>query len=550
MRPPLVTCLVFALIACSCANREQEPSPVQSAINEIRPEAIRSHIRYLADDLLEGRGTGTRGYLLAAKYVAAQFETMSIHSAGVDGGYFQPVTLRKAEVVKEQTTVFLVRDGRRQALSFGKDFIAFGDTLRTESSVSAPAVFAGFGITAPELNYDDYLNVEVRGRLVVILTGAPPSFSATQRAHYSSGREKAENASRHGAVGIVSIITPDDEKSFPWAERVRFASRGAMRWTDRSGAPHGVFPEIRVEAIFNASSAEQMFDGARKSLQQALEAAKQSASQSFSLPVSLDMRRVSRHQELESPNVIGLLPGSDPKLSGEYVVFTAHLDHEGIGEPQNGDVIYNGALDNASGVASMLEIARAFSRLPQPPPRSVLFVAVTGEEEGLLGSDYFANNPTVNAAGMIANINLDGTALLYPIRDVVALGSEHSTLDQAVRRAAAEMHVEVSPDFAPEEVFFIRSDQYSFVRKGIPAIFVYQGLKSADAQVDGAKVFNTWMQTIYHTPRDDFRQPMDFESAVREAGLDFLIGYYVASNPSRPQWNPDDFFGSKYASSR
>jgi Zn-dependent M28 family amino/carboxypeptidase len=263
--------------------------------------------------------------------------------------------------------------------------------------------------------------------------------------------------------------------------------------------------------------------------------------------VSVRIKIVSKFEELRSPNVVALLQGSDSKLRDEFVVYTAHLDHLGIGEPVNGDNIYNGALDNASGSACLLEIARAYSEIKTRPRRSILFVSVTAEEEGLLGSDYFAHYPTVVKSGLVADLNIDGNlALLWPIGDVTARGSEHSTLDAAAREAATRMGMDVSPDAHPEQLFFIRSDQYSFVKQGIPSIFLAAGTKSSDPKIKPEEIRATFRETIYHKPQDDMSQKFDFRSGATFARYSFLVGYVVAQQNKKPEWNLGDFFSEHY----
>ncbi len=261
------------------------------------------------------------------------------------------------------------------------------------------------------------------------------------------------------------------------------------------------------------------------------------------------IRTLSVHDRLESPNVAGLLRGSDPSLREEVVVYSAHLDHLGIGEPVQGDSIYNGALDNASGSAGLLEVARAFATLPTTPRRSVMFLAVTGEEEGLLGSDYFAEHPTVPIERIVANVNLDGLALLYPLREMVAFGAEHSTLDSTVARAAKRLGVTLAPDPFPQEVFFVRSDQYSFVRRGVPSLFPFMGMRS-DSGVDAPARFKEWLASRYHTPQDDIGQPMNFEAGARHAQLGFLVGLEIANANERPAWRKGDFFERTFGRKR
>jgi Zn-dependent M28 family amino/carboxypeptidase len=275
--------------------------------------------------------------------------------------------------------------------------------------------------------------------------------------------------------------------------------------------------------------------------------AKQGKPSSMALPVTATIENASKFRDLRSPNVVARVIGSDPKLRDEYVVYTAHLDHLGIGQPVNGDRIYNGALDNASGSACLLEIARAYSKMQPRPRRSVLFVSVTGEEAGLLGSDYFSHYPTVTKDRLIADINIDGNlALLWPIEDLVARGSEHSTLGLTVQEAAARLSLNVSPDPFPELVLFIRSDQYSFVKQGIPSVFPSAGTKSSDPNVNPQQIITKWRQTTYHKPQDDMKQAFDFESGAKYARYNFVLGYLVAQKTERPAWNRGDFFGDHY----
>lgn len=542
--------LVF-LVVLGFVTAAQSPgpttAPVNQAMQQIRAEAIRAHMRFLSDDLLEGRGTGTRGYELASKYVAAQLEAMGLEPAGANGTYFQPLPLRKIELVPGQSSLRLVRDGKELMLKYPEDFLTWGDPLRTDSSVEAPVVFVGFGVTAPERNYDDYTSADVRGRIVAMLQGAPARFPATERAYYSSLEVKFTNAASHGAVGILNLLPPEWTERYRWSWIAIQTKLPSMRWLDPKGMPNNAQPQIRGRAALSPTGAEVLFKGAAKSLEEVFAAARANQPQALPLPVTAKIRNVSLHSSLESSNIVAVLRGSDPQMHDEYVVYSAHLDHLGIGPAVDGDAIYHGAGDNASGVAELLEVARAFSRLPQPPRRSVLFLVVTGEEKGSLGSDYFVHYPTVPRANIVANFNIDGApGLLYPLRDVVPLGAEHSTLNSVVEEAAKQMGLEISPDPMPEESFFIRSDQYSFVRGGIPAVLIEEGLKSSDPKLDGRAIMLHWMQSVYHTPKDNMNQPFYFDSAAKSTQLNFLVGYGVAQQTTRPSWNPGDFFGQKF----
>jgi Zn-dependent M28 family amino/carboxypeptidase len=283
-------------------------------------------------------------------------------------------------------------------------------------------------------------------------------------------------------------------------------------------------------------------EGSGKSWKEVLANALDSKPQSFPLQTTAAIHVVSRHSEVESPNIAGMLPGSDPQLKNEFVVFTAHADHLGISDPINGDNIYNGAADNASGTASLIEIARAFTRLPQPPRRSLLFVAVTAEEEGLLGSDYYAHNPTVPVSQIVADVNLDEVSFLYDFKDIVPLGAEHSSLGIVADDVARHMGLEVSPDPAPEEVFFVRSDQYSFVEQGVPSIYIGEGYKAVDPKLDGQKMQGNWESTRYHLPNDDMAQPLDFNAMAKCTRVNLATGYEIAQQTGKPHWNQGDFF--------
>jgi hypothetical protein len=521
------------------------------AMSTIRPETIRADIRFLSDDLLEGRGTATRGYQIGAKFMATQLEGLSLQPAGDAGTYFQNVPLRSLKVDQAASTLSLTRDAKTQTLAFGKDFAAFADPGRADSSVEAPLIFVGYGVTAPDQNYDDYKSIDVKGKIVVLLPGAP-NFQSALKAHYSSGDIKARNAAAHGAVGVIALNSPILERSYPFTKSVRDLVTPEYRWLDKHGNPNDYFPEIKAAAFLSMNATEDLFHGTPHAAQELFALAKDGKPQPiFPLPVNAKLRNVTKSRDVQGSNVVAKLEGSDPVLKNEYVVYSAHLDHIGIGEPVHGDTIYNGALDNASGCATLLEIARAFSGMNPKPRRSLLFVFVTGEEAGLLGSDYFASNPTVPANSIVADVNVDEVLMLWPLRDIVAFGAEHSSLDGVIQKAAERMHLVESPDPLPEEVVFIRSDQYSFVKQGIPAVMPSPGFKSDDPKTNPAAIFEKWEETRYHEPQDDIDQPgLDFDAAAKFARFALLCGYLISEDPQRPTWNNGDFFGDHYAKSR
>jgi hypothetical protein len=485
----------------------------------VTPAALEAHLQVLGHDSLEGRGTGTRGYDRAVRYVIAQFQRLGLEAAGTQG-FLQPVRLRRG-TVREAGLTIQGPSGRRE-LQEGRDFVGIPHLSHAAAEVTAPVVFVGFGVTASGRGHDDYRGVDARGKIVAVLTGAPAAFPATERAHYSTTREKAGNAERHGAVGMLIVRGPDFP--VPWGRQVEQARAGTMRWLETDGTPHGVYPALRAVAMVSDSAAAVFREAGS---------------------VTATIRVSSDYADLESPNVAALLRGSDPRLRDEVVVVTAHLDHLGIGAPVDGDSIYNGVWDNASGIAAMLEVARAAAARPERPRRSLLFLAVTAEERGLLGSDYFAEHPTVPIERIVADVNLDGLSIFYPLREIVAHGAAHSTLEAAALRAAARLGIEIAPDPIPQEVIFIRSDQYSFVLRGVPSIFFVPGFGSAPG-VDGRALFQQWLTTWYHRPSDDLGRPRDLEAGAAHANLALLVALDVANAEERPAWKPGDFFGERF----
>jgi len=497
----------------------------------IDPHAIAAHMRFLASDALEGRETGSRGFEIAAEYVRAQFE-----AAGLEAST-QPVRLRAAKL--DESASSLTIEGK--PLVIRKDFLMRPDFERETVDASAPIVLAGFGVTAPELAYDDYRGVDVAGKIVLIISGAPKTFPNDQRAYYSSGDVKRRNAAAHGAVGIVSLSSITDEARNPFEKRAQQSGITPMELLDPSGKPMDVIASLRVAATLSRAAAATLFAGAPMTLDAVLADAEKGVGHSFALLPAVAAHTVSSFAEAKSENVIGTLRGND-----ETVVVSAHLDHLGNHPPASGaDGIYNGAYDNASGIACLIEIAKAMARGPRPK-RSVMFVALTGEEKGVLGSSFFAKFPPVPKGNIVAGINMDMFLMLYPVADLVLLGGEHTSLGPLAASAAKASGFEISPDPYPEEVRFIRSDQFAFVEAGIPAIHIKPGNKSRNPSIDGEKVTREWLRNIYHTVRDEMSQSMDFASGARYAETNLRLARAVANGP-RPGWVAGDFFAKTFA---
>ena len=520
----------------------------------IRSEAIRAHLEFLADDLLEGRGTGSRGHKLAMNYIRAQCEASGLRGGADGGGYFQKVPLVRSAVDEKETTFELkARDGTR-SLVYGTDFLILDAHRDTEGGASGELAFVGYGVTAPEQGYDDYAGLDVKGKIVAMLAflEAPPSFPSAVRAYYAAPDVKCANAAAHNAVGVLYVRSPAREAQYPWPFLLRELRIGAgsLRWLNADGRPGGLDDTLKIFGMLNRSGAEALFAEEKCGLDEVFAAAEKGTPPRFALSKSASIRFRSRHEKVESDNVVAVLEGSDPVLKNEYVVYSTHADHLGIGDAVDGDSIYNGAMDNAGGCAVLLEVARSFGALRERPRRSVIFLFVTGEEAGLLGSDYFACHPTIPLGQIVANINFDGGTSLTPLSDVIAWGAEHSSLQAAVQQAASQTGFAVSPDPFPEEAFFVRSDQFSFVKKGIPSILVDVGVKSTQPGVDGLALLKQWLVTVYHSPKDDLTQPIQYETSARFARFVFRLSHAIAMDPQRPHWNENDFFGGKFGAGR
>ncbi|MDH5305518.1 MAG: M28 family metallopeptidase, partial [Gammaproteobacteria bacterium] len=501
----LFTGVVIALYACD----KQSPPEAEStdaALATITRQGIYAHLEYLASDALEGRLTGEPGYDLAAKYVAEQFAAIGLEPGGTEGWY-QPVPLQSYMLDTATASLTVHRDGADVPLVYRQDFAIYGDKVREQSQVRGELVYAGYGVHAPQFGYSDYEGIDVAGKIVVLFTGAPAALSSEIRAHYATSAVKAREMVARGAVGAISVYSRDLEQSYPWERLAKnTGTKPGMAWVSLSGEASDYFPEILASAILSPDAAGALFAGTPISFAEARDASEASTPASVPLGIQASLATRTTIDRLSSPNVIGILRGTDPDLRNEYVVYSAHLDHDGRGVEVDGDDLYNGMYDNAVGNALMIESARAL--VAAPPRRSIMFIALTGEEKGLLGSDYFAHYPTVPTDSIVANINIDMPLFLFPLADIIAFGAENSSLGAVAAEAANAEGFTLTPDPMPEENLFVRSDQYSFVKKGIPAICLDPGMTSSDDSVDGVAVTTAFRQTHYHQPSDDLSQPI------------------------------------------
>ena len=517
-----------------------------------------SHIQFLADDKLGGRDTGSDGYRQAVDYVAAQFERSGLKPLGTDG-YQQPVAFDKKELVPAESSLALVREGNSEPLAMGTEasLSPRGDLAR---EVEAPMVFVGYGLVIPEVKYDDLAGIDLKGKIAVYVSaGGPVKAPGNLKSHYSSGAERWAALRRAGAIGIATIPGGRGPNGTGAQGQGQGQAQGQGQGQTppaggggggRGGAPQ---PSVvladkalqetqgqQVSMTFTRQGAEKLFAGSGHTFEEIQKLANANEPlPTFTLPGAIHAKAVLKHSELKASNVVGLLPGTDPKLKDEYVVMSAHLDHLGTGRAVNGDAIYNGAMDDASGIASVLEIARLMKATGARPKRSIVFLAVTAEEKGELGSRYFAAHPTVPPNQIVADINLDMFLPLYALKVIEVQGLAESSLGETVRAAAAESNVAVQVDQEPEQNRFIRSDQYSFIRRGIPSLAFKFGYEPGSAD---EKTRRDWVRNIYHKPSDDLNQPIDAAAAAQFDRIIMSLLEKVADANERPQWNKDSFF--------
>jgi len=503
---------------------------------DVVQEGVRwwSHIRVLADDKMEGRNTGSEGHRRAAQYVSSEFERAGLKPAGTSG-YLQNVTFDVRSIDEPASNLALVRNGEATPLTLGED-ASFSFRADLGPHVEAAAVFVGHGLVIPELKIDELAGLDLKGKIAVYLNGGPSSVPSALKAHYSSAAERWKAFQRAGVIGMAAIANPKS-MDIPW-DRAKLARLNpTMSLADKSLVDtQGVQFSITV----NPANAEKLFSAAGHTFAEMLKLA--DADQPlphFPLNVSFRANVKLGHSQAESPNVVAVHPGADPKLKNEYVVFSAHLDHLGIGQPINGDRIYNGAMDDASGVASLIEIATMMKERNLNFKRSVLFVAVTGEEKGELGSTYFANYPTVPKKAIVADINMDMFLPLFPLKYLEVQGLGESTLGAEIRAACAKAGVEVQADKEPDRNLFIRSDQYSFIKRGVPALAFKFGYIPGSPEAATAK---NWLTNRYHAPSDDLNQPVDKTAAAQFNRILLDLGERVANAADRPRWNDNSFF--------
>jgi Zn-dependent M28 family amino/carboxypeptidase len=516
------------------------PSPAFAAMETIDPEHIRWHVRFLSHDLLEGRGTGQRGGDIAAEYMATQFAEYGLKPAGDNGSYLQKVPLVGITTLPQTHFVLLPKQGASMDLKPLDEYVAYDQMQESQSDVDADIVYVGYGIEAPEYNWDDYKGVDVHGKVLLMLVNEPPSddpkfFKGKALTYYGRWTYKFEEAARKGAVGVI-LIHKEDMASYPW-EVVRNSNSGEKSYLKLEG------PALKVASWVQLDVAKKLVAGSGLDLDKLMADARTREFHPVTLGAKLRARMVSKVRNFESNNVVAMLPGSNRSLKAEAVMFTAHYDHLGIRPDLPGDNIYNGAADNATGCAILLELARTFSIAKDRPGRSIILAAVTAEEQGLLGSEYLGKHPPIPAGKITLDLNYDDVQPIGAPEEVEVTGAERTTFYPWVEATAKEFRLTIRPDARPEAGHFYRSDHFSLARVGIPSFSINEGMKfKGHDEAWGLAQNKEYTEKHYHQPSDEYHPEMDFTGDAAMARFGFALGWEAASSTHLIGWQKGDEF--------
>ncbi len=525
MRKNLTTLFCFLVFTASYA--QQTPD------RHFDGKSWWGHVKVLAADNMEGRETGSPGLRKAEAYVVEQLKLAGLQPAGTDG-FYQPIKFVSRQIVEKESTASLIRNGKAEPLALGEDAI-FSPRVDLAPKVEAPLVFAGYGLRIPEKNYDDLAGLDLKGKVAVVFSGSPAEMPGPLASHYQTLKERWTAFRDAGAVGIISIPNPAS-MDIPWWRIALSRTRPSMGLADLE------FDETKGEKLamfFNPAHADKLFEGSGHTFEEIAALGKdRKPLPRFPLAASIKTMAKVERKDVESANVIAKLPGTDPALRNQYVVLSAHVDHLGIGEPIHGDRIYNGAMDNASGTAVLLDVAALLKKSSERPKRSLLFLFVTGEEKGLLGSKYFAARPTVDPHSMVADINVDMFLPIHPLKVLTVYGLDESDLGDWARDAAGAYGIRVQADPQPLRNGFIRSDQYDFIVHGIPALMMAVGATNDEEK----RLQKEWLTNRYHAPSDDLKQPIDLSAAAAYEEVVRGLVIWAADNSRRPEWKSDSFF--------
>jgi Zn-dependent M28 family amino/carboxypeptidase len=545
----LVVLVIVALfvVAVAAQNTSHVGAPAastaqQAAMNSIDAEKIRATVKYLSDDALEGRGTGQKGGDKAADWIAAQFKSYGLLPAGDNGTYFQSVNFYGVTTDSKQTQfAFVPKSGNEIALKFADDYVATDQTHFEKSEINAPIVYVGYGIKAPEYNWDDYKGVDLKGKVALMLVNEPPSddpdfFKARALTYYGRWTYKYEEAARRGAVAVI-LIHKTDMASYPWeVVRNSWGGESSLLQDDKD-------PKLKSAGWIQLEVARRLAQAAGHDLDRMLKEANSRSFKPVDLGVRLKETIVTKVRPFSSRNVIGKVTGSDDKLKQQAVMYTAHYDHLGIHANEPGDNIYNGAADNATGCGILLELARAFASASAKPKRSLIFASVTAEEQGLLGSRYLGEHPSIPARDISLDLNFDDIQPLGEPLQLVVSGAERTTVYPTVQAVAQAFDMAIQPDDHPEAGHYYRSDHFSMARVGVPAFSVNEGaLFKGHDLVWGEEKEKDYVTHRYHQPSDEYRADMDFTADAKLAKIGLVLGWDVANQPALAGWQPGDEF--------
>ncbi len=507
----------------------------------VSTDRLRANVKYLASDELEGRGVGTNGEKLATNYIASQLQAESVKPAGDNGTYFQAVPL-VGSTTQPNASLRVVGKGSSATFTLVKDFAGTATTQREENKFDAEAVFVGHGISAPEFGWDDYKGVDVKGKVLVYFTNEPPSndpafFNGPALTYYGRWIYKFEEATRRGAVAAL-IIHTTPTAGYGWGVVQGSAAQEHPQLRLKEGGQG-----LKLAAWLTEEAGAKLMASTGKSLTELLAMANEKSFRPMPLGVHVIGNIPVKLRNVESRNVVGRVEGSDPQAKSQVVLFSAHWDHLGVGVPVKGDRIYNGAVDNATGCAEVLELARLWAALPQKPRRSALFLFVTAEESGLLGSQYYGEHPVVPAGQTVADINYDALPPFGKTRDVEVTGAERTTLWPLVQRDAKRLNLVIKPDAQPGQGHYYRSDHFSLARVGVPAFSISAGTEYLGRPAGyGAKVFEEYNTQHYHQPSDEYNDNWDFAGMEQMANFGLTLGMDFANTPQMPTWNAGDEF--------
>lgn len=542
MRTPSIILLVVVCSLIAAQAQSSAPPAAQKAMNAIDPERIRATVKYLADDKLEGRGTGQKGGDMAADWIAEQFKSYGLLPAGDAGTYFQKINFFGVTTDPKQTQfAFVPKSGAEIALKFADDYVANDNTHATKSEIDAPLVYVGYGIEAPEYHWDDYKGTDVKGKVLLMLVNEPPSddpnfFKGKALTYYGRWTYKYEEAARRGAVGVV-LIHKTDMASYGW-EVVRNSWGG-----ETSLLQDDTDPKLKSAGWIQLEVARKLAQAAGMDLDKMLADANSRSFKPVEMPVRVKETIVSHVRSFTSRNVVGKVKGSDPKLENQAILYTAHYDHLGIHPDEPGDNIYNGAEDNATGCGILLELARVVATSPEKPKRTVIFASVTAEEQGLLGSKYLGQHPPFAARNISLDLNYDDIQPLGVPQQLVVSGAERTSAYPLVEKVAKEFGLAIQPDNHPEAGHYYRSDHFSMARVGVPAFSVNEGaLFKGHDLAWGEEKQQDYVAHRYHQPSDEYRPDMDFRADAEMAKFGLILGWEVANQPALAAWQPGDEF--------